>query len=304
MIKRVCLDKAFSTTRQITKEKPVFKKQPTDKFESVLFLPEGERRQGEGGLRTQGYFKTSLKDKPLITVITVVFKGEQFLEKAILSVINQTYDNVEFIIIDGGSTDATLDIIRKYEHAIDYWLSEKDGGIYDAFNKAIRVSSGEYYLVLGSDDLLFPDAIASLVNSNGRLQGSEVDYVVAAMYLGKSLRRGMRSNLTWLGAHAMVTGHSVGMLIKTSIHLSLGLYSTRYKLASDALFIKHLFTSQFEGIESDIVMGRFALGGASNSNIALGLCEGFLVQHETERFKIFQILFFIARLLKNIKNLW
>ena len=147
-----CLDAAYSTTRQITKQKPVIESQPEGKFESVLFLPEGEGRQGEGGLRTQGYFKTSLKEKPLITVITVVFNGEQYLEGTILSVINQTYDNVEYIIIDGGSTDGTLDIIRKYEHAIDYWVSEKDRGIYDAMNKGIDLATGEWLNFMNAGD--------------------------------------------------------------------------------------------------------------------------------------------------------
>jgi len=122
------------------------------KFETVLFLPEGENRQGEGGERKQGYFKKSKEDNPLITVVTVVYNGEKFLEETILSVINQTYDNVEYIIIDGGSTDGTLDIIRKYEHAIDYWISEKDRGISDAFNKAVLVSLGDYINFQGDGD--------------------------------------------------------------------------------------------------------------------------------------------------------
>ena len=74
-------------------------------------------------------------DNPLITVVTVVFNDVQHIEDTILSVVNQTYPNIEYIIIDGGSTDGTIDIIKKYEERIAYWVSEPDKGIYDAMNK-------------------------------------------------------------------------------------------------------------------------------------------------------------------------
>ena len=134
--------------------------QAEEKFEAVLFLPNGEARQGEGGLRTQDYFKTSLEGKPLITVVTVVFNGEEFLEETIQAVINQTYDNVEYMIIDGGSTDGTVDIIKKYESYIDYWVSEEDNGISDAFNKGIKIAKGEYINFQGDGDgFLSSDAL-------------------------------------------------------------------------------------------------------------------------------------------------
>ena len=94
----------------------------------------------------------SLKSRPLITIITAVFNGETHLEETIQSIIQQTYDNVEYIIIDGGSTDGTLDIIRKYENHIDYWVSEPDKGISDAFNKGIRAASGTYVNFQGDGD--------------------------------------------------------------------------------------------------------------------------------------------------------
>ncbi|ARD46517.1 glycosyl transferase [Colwellia sp. PAMC 21821] len=106
----------------------------------------------DGGLRTKGYYKQSTKKQPLITIITAVFNGEKYLEETILSILNQTYDNVELIIIDGGSTDGSIDIIKKYEHAIDYWVSEPDAGISDAFNKGVKVASGDYINFQGDGD--------------------------------------------------------------------------------------------------------------------------------------------------------
>jgi glycosyltransferase involved in cell wall biosynthesis len=165
----ICLDDRFSTTRRVRKVAPEVvlaeikaEQKPEDQFETVLFLPEGEGRQGEGGLRTQGYFKKSETDKLLITVVTVVFNGEAHLEETILSVINQTYDNVEYIVIDGASTDGTIDIIRKYEHAIDYWVSERDIGIYDAMNKGLFLSCGDGINFLNSGDKYVGDPIGNV----------------------------------------------------------------------------------------------------------------------------------------------
>jgi hypothetical protein len=92
---------------------------------------------------------------PLITVITVVYNGAKYLEDTIKSVINQTYPNVEYIIIDGGSTDGTIDIIKKYDDYIDYWVSEPDKGIYDAMNKGWSLANDDsIILFLGAGDMV------------------------------------------------------------------------------------------------------------------------------------------------------
>ncbi|MDF2431859.1 MAG: hypothetical protein JWP44_1490 [Mucilaginibacter sp.] len=96
----------------------------------------------------------SLINEPLISIITVVFNAEKTLEQTILSVINQSYSKIEYIIIDGGSTDQTTGIIRKYENEISYWRSEPDKGIYDAMNKGVGVATGEWIYFLGAGDIL------------------------------------------------------------------------------------------------------------------------------------------------------
>jgi len=99
--------------------------------------------------------KIKNENKPLISIVTVVFNAVEDIEKTILSVINQTYDNVELIIIDGMSVDGTLDLIKKYESKIDYWISEKDDGIYDAMNKGIKAAKGDWINFMNAGDVFF-----------------------------------------------------------------------------------------------------------------------------------------------------
>lgn len=130
-----------------------------NQVERCLVFPHNPCRIGEGGLRTQGLFKTSQPGKPLVSILTVVFNNARFLEETILSVLQQDYENIEFIIVDGGSTDGTVEIIRKYEHEIDYWISEPDKGISDAFNKAIILAAGDYVNFQGAGDYLVSNSV-------------------------------------------------------------------------------------------------------------------------------------------------
>lgn len=91
---------------------------------------------------------------PRITVVTVVLNAVTVLEDAIKSIQNQKYENIEYIVIDGGSTDGTVELIHDYKHVISYWESEKDRGIYDAMNKALSLASGDWLLFVGADDEL------------------------------------------------------------------------------------------------------------------------------------------------------
>ncbi len=111
-----------------------------------IFIP--NKIEKIGGKRLS---KDFIKEKKLFSIITVVLNNKKFIEETINSVINQN-SNFEYIIIDGGSTDNTVEIIKKYENRIDLWISEKDGGIYDAMNKGIILSNGEYIGMINSGD--------------------------------------------------------------------------------------------------------------------------------------------------------
>ena len=92
---------------------------------------------------------------PIFSIITITYNASRWLERTILSVLSQSYSNVEYIIIDGGSTDGTVDIIKQYASGIAYWVSEKDGGIYDAMNKGLRKASGDYVWFINAGDTLY-----------------------------------------------------------------------------------------------------------------------------------------------------
>jgi len=102
--------------------------------------------------------------KPLISIITPVYNSEKFIEETILSVINQDYFNFEYIIVDGNSTDNTLQIINKYKDQITHILSEPDKGMYDAINKGVKIAKGEILAYINSDDIYFPQTLTSIAS--------------------------------------------------------------------------------------------------------------------------------------------
>lgn len=103
--------------------------------------------------------------KPLVSIITVVYNASRTLEQTILSVINQTYATIEYIIIDGGSTDGTIDVLKKYDKDISFWTSEPDKGLYDAMNKGILLAKGEIIGMINSDDWYELNAVELIVKS-------------------------------------------------------------------------------------------------------------------------------------------
>ncbi len=290
----------YSTTKLLTKEKPKVVSNENDTFKSVLFLPESKDRKGEGGLRTQGYFKQTYEDKPLISIITVVYNGEKYLEETILSVLNQSYDNVEYIIIDGGSTDGTVDIIKKYEDSIDYWVSESDGGISDAFNKGLKYCTGDLVGIINADDYYEKDAFSKIVDvykSNTKTG--------EAVYYGKTYKITLNNEKlikkdNKRGWCMSVPFSHCSSFLTFGYYKKYGLFNKDFKIAMDVeLLARGLNKENYIAVDSCIATQRN--GGVSDVNRIAGYKEYILaVRNHCSFFKSY--LLFLIKVLIVYKN--
>lgn len=295
----VCLDEKYSTTR-LTTMSP-FTPVGLERSLYTKVLPESKEYKGEGGLRTHGYFKRNYEKRgnqwcicdvldessgpinlaiefngthlPLITVVTVVFNGEQFLEETIQSVINQTYPNIEYIIIDGGSNDGTLEIIRKFEHAIDYWVSEKDAGIYDAMNKGMQLATGQWVNFMNAGDSFFCD-IGVLEFYDAQKTPMVYGNALVINEQRKTLYNSGRKVEAKDFLDSMPICHQAIFYSKKFILP----YDDRYKIIADRVMAMALMRSEYCSEYDDRIQVRYIEGGVSNQLRGAQLREeaGFL----------------------------
>lgn len=166
--------------------------------------------------------------QPLVSVITIVYNGEKHIEQTINSVLNQTYKNVEYIIIDGGSKDNTVPIIKKYESRIANWISEKDKGISDAFNKGLARATGEIIGIINADDWYEQDTISLVVNA---IQHAEIVYGDVQYWSGSEKSFIQKGSVEQLEQQVSVIHPTV--FIKSECYQKYGGFDTNYKCAMD-----------------------------------------------------------------------
>jgi glycosyltransferase involved in cell wall biosynthesis len=232
--------------------------------------------RAEGGTRTRGMFnKQSAPGKPLVTVITVVRNGKEHIELAIQSVLRQTYDNIEYIIVDGASTDGTVDFVKRYDDRIAYWISEPDRGISDAFNKGINMSQGEIIGILNADDWYSPDQVGKGVRA---LYNSSVDFVFGDLLFHDTA--GRMTHRIKGDAHYEYVIHSrmpelshPTVLVKRTTYERIGLFGLDYRYAMDYEWFLRLHTRGGKGIYVQDMVGHMRLGGISDSSHIKALRE-------------------------------
>lgn len=179
-------------------------------------------------------------DQPLVSIITITKNSEKFLEESIKSVINQTYSNIEYIIIDGLSKDNTLQIIKKYENKINHWISEPDRSMYDAINKGIKVSSGDIIAILNSDDCYADqDVVAKIVDF---MIKKNAFGIYGDVIIEKDNKKRYRKHFQTSYDGLLISGQSTfvphpTLFLKKEFITTIGLYDLDYKYASDYDFI-------------------------------------------------------------------
>ncbi|MFA6970099.1 MAG: glycosyltransferase family 2 protein [Gallionella sp.] len=227
----------------------------------------------EGGGRISGKMtKQSMPALPLVSIVTVVYNGAATLEHTIRSVIEQTYENVEYIVIDGGSSDATVDILRKYESSIDYWVSEKDAGIYDAMNKGISLASGEIVGLINADDFYAsPDVLARVVSvlADPDLDACYGDLCYVKQYDTSSVVRYWQSSEFRPGAFesAWCPPHPT-FFVRRKIYERSGVFDLTYKIAADMeLMLRFLELCKVRAKYIPEVLVKMRIGGTTNRSL-------------------------------------
>jgi len=245
-----------------------------------------------------------MSPNPKISIITVVLNSEKFLEETIKSVLDQNYNNLEYIIIDGGSTDKSLDIIEKYKGKISVFLSEKDNGIYDAFNKGLARATGDIIGILNSDDIYTKDAFKIILKYFN--QYPEKDFYFGAVKKHYATLYGYKPwkiKFSW----GFYSSHSSGFFIKKKAADIVGLYNTKYKCSADYdYFYRMIVKNKLSGIgtKENEVTGIFRRGGHSSRFTFLERAfEELQIRKDNGQSKLWLIAIVILKLIYNYKRI-
>ena len=198
-----------------------------------------------------------------VSVITVCYNAVQGIEKTIMSVLEQTYSDIEYIVIDGGSVDGTLDVIRKYKDKVSYYVSEPDNGIYDAMNKGVRTATGEWITFLNAGDHYYSNTSVEDVFSHEILPDTDVVYgfQVHSYDYGKFVRK--RLPLTFFNS-GMPFGHE-SSFVRSGVMKRIG-FDTSYRIAADYNFFYKLYVSGNKFQPMDAIVTDFeSMEGVSSS---------------------------------------
>ena len=233
-----------------------------------------------------------MKD-PKISVITVCFNASELIEKTILSVIGQNYPNIEYIIIDGGSTDGTQNIINKYVDLISYWISEPDKGIYDAMNKGIKAATGEWVNFMNAGDYFTTNHVLYDIFINKNYKGIDIIYGDSTIIdnSGNYIVNRSSSNYEYL-RYNPIFRHGASF-VRTSVHkmflFNLSKKYLGYALDSDCIHSMYLAGKRFYKVDYNVI--TYLEDGISNHTFK-SMYYNFIIALN-EKFSIRVILYYI-----------
>jgi glycosyltransferase involved in cell wall biosynthesis len=218
--------------------------------------------------------------QPILSVITVVYNNVSDIERTILSVLGQTYQNIEYIVIDGLSNDGTLDVVHRYDSRIARIVSEKDKGIYDAMNKGLAIATGDYVLFMNSGDEFFDmDTVTAVFASadDADIYYGETEMITAG---GQSLgqrRHKAPAKFTWRNfKYGMSISHQ-------AIYIKRGLiepYDMRYQLSADIDWILRAAKKAKSVVNVNRYVAKYLVGGMSKTKHRQSLTERFNIMKE------------------------
>ncbi len=218
---------------------------------------------------------------PILSVITVCFNAEKTIERTIKSVLQQTYSGIQHIIIDGSSTDGTMNIINNYRDKIAVVISEKDAGLYDGMNKGIKTATGDYVYFLNADDEFYSNEVVEKIFDSAEAADVYYGEVMFTDKDGEEL--GLRSRVTnqrtpevlhWKGLQkGMVVSHQA-FFVKRKLA---GEYDLRYKICSDIDWMINCLKHSSNIINTHLVFAKFAAGGTSKQRQKLAWKERFFI---------------------------
>ncbi|MFY9307877.1 MAG: glycosyltransferase family 2 protein [Bacteroidia bacterium] len=210
---------------------------------------------------------------PKITVITVVYNGQQLIERTVKSVVEQTYSNIEYLIIDGASKDNTLSVIQPYSSKITRIISEKDKGIYDAMNKGLQLATGDYVLFINAGDELFSKNTLTEVFSKNNNADAYYGNTAVTNEAGQQIgdrRLAPPEQLNWKSLkHGMCVSHQ-SFIAKRTLCSN---YNLNYQISADFDWVINVLKKSKNVVNTHTYISKFLEGGASKQRQIQGLKE-------------------------------
>lgn len=213
--------------------------------------------------------------QPLVSIITIVYNGEKHLQQTIESVLGQSYKHIEYLVIDGGSTDNSLNIIRSFDDRITGWKSEKDRGISDAFNKGLAMAKGEIIGIINADDWYEPDAVEKAV---GLIKESDIVYGDLRLIKDGKSDFVLKGNHQFLESEMTINHPTV--FVRKTCYDRWGIFDEKYKCAMDYELMLRFKTSGSKFRHIPFVLANMRWEGMSDSKWLLGCQETLNIKNK------------------------